>query len=517
MPLVAGPCSLRRCRCLRSRGAWARQRVMSLSLRAVTTPGQSERACTASEPSTSTVTGTLWVIDNARRVLKFLRGSMQDSQPVYEYLVGAFMTDVSVDDRGRVYVYRSGTSGGIDVIDPGLDLVVDQIPTDNGGEPSIAVLPDGVYFIRTSSTDNGVYRVRFDAGGDLVREPDGSVVPELVVPAVGLIDIAAGPSGDLFVSFSTTAGDVWRFNTDELPLGPYDPATRSFERGAVVARTTGTIVVDAANNVFINTSINRSDNPSTTWGVAEVPPPGPDGVPMDDSSKGGPKQYEVLGIVDLFAAGLESPDCTNSFTPPGVICTGGTAATRRIAVDGSGDLFVPSFGTFALAERNVVFRVEGVGAAVPTPDPVELCLSDAVVVEGDAPSPGQIVMPITLSESLMSDVVVTFTADSGTAVVGSGSDADVIGGSGSFTLFAGTNAATLSLNVVGDEFAEADETFTVRLASATSPGAVSTCSEATGTIRDDDDPDDHGWRRVAGDRRGFRHQIDERRDRRPAG
>ena len=115
-----------------------------------------------------------------------------------------------------------------------------------------------------------------------MRQPDPAdsaslvVVPELVVlkGASSAVpqDVAAGPSGDLFVS-AEEAG-VWRFGVAELPAGAADsdgnwPA--GIRVGAGTAGTTPggiwSIAVDVANNVFIDTA----------GIVVRVPPPGASG------------------------------------------------------------------------------------------------------------------------------------------------------------------------------------------------------------------------------------------------
>ena len=110
-----------------------------------------------------------------------------------------------------------------------------------------------------------------------------------------------------------------------------------------------------------------------------------------------------------------------------------------------------------------------------------LSIDDASVDEGDS---GSVTMTftVTLSQAATEAVTVNWTTQGGaTATAG----ADYTAGSGTLTFNAGDSSKTVSVSVVGDNVDEPNETFTVRLSSAS--GATISDGTATGTITDDDD------------------------------
>ncbi len=89
---------------------------------------------------------------------------------------------------------------------------------------------------------------------------------------------------------------------------------------------------------------------------------------------------------------------------------------------------------------------------------------------------------VTLSAAASAPVQVVYTTANGTAAAGS----DYAAKSGTLSFAAGETAKTIDVLVTGDTQVEADETFLVRLTSATS--ATITGAQATGTIVNDDQP-----------------------------
>jgi len=110
-----------------------------------------------------------------------------------------------------------------------------------------------------------------------------------------------------------------------------------------------------------------------------------------------------------------------------------------------------------------------------------LALSNASVVEGDAGSK-TLIFNVTLSAALTTPVTVQYATANGTATAGS----DFQTATGTLTFAPGETQKSILVTVHGDLAAESDETFAVVLTNAV--GAVIRTAQATGTIRDDDQP-----------------------------
>lgn len=87
---------------------------------------------------------------------------------------------------------------------------------------------------------------------------------------------------------------------------------------------------------------------------------------------------------------------------------------------------------------------------------------------------------VTLSAAASGPVTVFYETGNGTAIAGS----DYTAKSGTLNFAAGETTKTIDVVVVGDALVEADETFLLRLTSAS--GATIATAQATGTIRNDD-------------------------------
>jgi chitinase len=102
------------------------------------------------------------------------------------------------------------------------------------------------------------------------------------------------------------------------------------------------------------------------------------------------------------------------------------------------------------------------------------------VTEGNS-SFKQVPLTIRLTEARPTSVTVTYATSNGTAMSGS----DYVGKTGTLVIPAGQTQATFNVRVNGDTLAESDETFTVRLTSATA-GLQLSPAEAVITIVNDD-------------------------------
>ncbi|MDP6723124.1 MAG: Ig-like domain-containing protein, partial [Pirellulaceae bacterium] len=176
----------------------------------------------------------------------------------------------------------------------------------------------------------------------------------------------------------------------------------------------------------------------------------------------------------------------------------------------SGTITIPANGTTSTAPITILgdtrhesvetFRVELFGADVGTS--VQNAASTTVVtitdndtapsvsisavapsaVEGDA---GTTTLTFTVTQTAISGLktTVNYTTADGTANAVS----DYLTSSGALTIAAGAQTATISVTVNGDGSFEADETFKVKLTSATN-AATSSPAEVTHTILNDDNP-----------------------------
>lgn len=111
--------------------------------------------------------------------------------------------------------------------------------------------------------------------------------------------------------------------------------------------------------------------------------------------------------------------------------------------------------------------------------PPNVTISGGTVTEGDAGTVTA-VFTVSLSASVTRDVSVNYATEAGDATAGT----DFIAASGSLVFSAGETSRTIDVQVVGDTEVETDETFRVRLTSATD--ATITTDSAVGTIENDD-------------------------------
>ncbi|MCU0624781.1 MAG: hypothetical protein MUF53_13095, partial [Gemmatimonadaceae bacterium] len=109
-----------------------------------------------------------------------------------------------------------------------------------------------------------------------------------------------------------------------------------------------------------------------------------------------------------------------------------------------------------------------------------ISVGDARIEEGDGASPGFVVVPVTLSAPAEGPVVVRYATQNGSAAAGQ----DYVAQRGSVVFAPGTAAQEIRIQIAGDRRVEADETFALRLVSAT--GAAIADARGLVTIVNDD-------------------------------
>ncbi|HVG34315.1 MAG TPA: Calx-beta domain-containing protein, partial [Pyrinomonadaceae bacterium] len=156
--------------------------------------------------------------------------------------------------------------------------------------------------------------------------------------------------------------------------------------------------------------------------------------------------------------GLIGTDTTAPYTLDWANVPAGTYEVRALATDNDG-----------VKVQSSAVTIKAAPAALPA-----ISINDGSITEGNS---GTATASFTVNLSAASDQTVSVayaTADS-TAFAGS----DYVGTSGTLTFNAGETTKTINVTVNGDQFAEADETFTLSLTNPTN----ATLAKATGTTR----------------------------------
>jgi Calx-beta domain/von Willebrand factor type A domain len=208
------------------------------------------------------------------------------------------------------------------------------------------------------------------------------------------------------------------------------------------------------------------------------------GVLMPNQSASGVGTAILNAIKTLNVPVTAAPTCDQQLTltpdrPTRMIPSGGTASfTSKVTVAPN-----TTAGTY---ECTVDFRASGVSMGftqtvtvhVPGTLP-SLRISDVTVDEGNYYTPAT--LTVTMDRPSTGRVTVGWSTVAGTA------DAeDFAAGSGTLTFAPGETSKQVTVNVLGDDYDEPDETFTVRLAGPT--GATLADPDGVVTIRDDDAP-----------------------------
>jgi uncharacterized repeat protein (TIGR01451 family)/CSLREA domain-containing protein len=112
--------------------------------------------------------------------------------------------------------------------------------------------------------------------------------------------------------------------------------------------------------------------------------------------------------------------------------------------------------------------------------PPALTINDVIVTEGNIPGAVDAIFTVTLSASSGQTVTVNYATADGTATAG----ADYNSAGGSLTFAPGVMSQSITVTVLGDTLAEANETFLVNLTGETN--AILLDNQGLGTITDDD-------------------------------
>lgn len=163
--------------------------------------------------------------------------------------------------------------------------------------------------------------------------------------------------------------------------------------------------------------------------------------------------------------------------------------SRTVAVPVVRDLVAESTETFTLqlsSATGATLARSSASATIQDDDgvvapPPSVSIGDVSVTEGQAGTKTAR-FTVSLSAAASGPVTVVYATANGTATAGS----DYTATSGTLSFAAGETSKTIDVTITGDTQVEADETFLLRLTSAA--GATIATPQATGTIKNDDQP-----------------------------
>lgn len=157
--------------------------------------------------------------------------------------------------------------------------------------------------------------------------------------------------------------------------------------------------------------------------------------------------------------------------------------SKGVVVPVNGDTTPEDDETFTLNLTNpvsaTITKAQGEGIITDDDSPLSLSISDVTLAEGNDGTTNA-VFTVTLSAISTQPVTVNYATADDTATAG----LDYTAKSGSITIPAGQQTATISIPVKGDLASEPDETFQVNLSGAVGAGIAD--GEGTGTITNDD-------------------------------
>lgn len=194
---------------------------------------------------------------------------------------------------------------------------------------------------------------------------------------------------------------------------------------------------------------------------------------------------EAITITYSTADGTATAPDDYTAVSGGTLVIAAGATTGEIVITVNGDEDVEANETLTVSIDSVSSAGEiGDGSATGTitndDGTPTLSISDAAVTEGDS---GTKSLSFTVSLSEASSSPVTFTASTVDGTATAGQDYTALSNA-PFTIAAGATTTNVTVSILGDEDFEADETFTLTLASivGAAPGDV----QAVGTITNDD-------------------------------
>ena len=171
-------------------------------------------------------------------------------------------------------------------------------------------------------------------------------------------------------------------------------------------------------------------------------------------------------------------------TTVGTIAAGNLGTTLAVTV--KGDVFLEANDTFFVNLSNpsvnaVILDGQALGTILDDDNPPAISIADTEVIEGDA---GLVAMVfhLTTTRPIPQAITVNWASANGTATT---ADNDYQSAGGVATFLANSTATTVTVQVVGDDRNEEDETVLVNL-SGQSGNATIADAQAVGTIRDDD-------------------------------
>jgi large repetitive protein len=174
-------------------------------------------------------------------------------------------------------------------------------------------------------------------------------------------------------------------------------------------------------------------------------------------------------------AGSDYQAASGTLTIP----AGQTSGTITVWVNG--DRLAEASETFAVnlsAPTNATIA-DGTGVGTIVDDEPRISIGDTPVTEGNAGSTSA-TFTVTLSAAYDVNVTVNYSTADGTATAGS----DYQAASGTLTFAPGEISKTVTVQVIGDRLAEANEAFFINLSSPTN--AVITDGQGVGTVVDDE-------------------------------
>ena len=171
-------------------------------------------------------------------------------------------------------------------------------------------------------------------------------------------------------------------------------------------------------------------------------------------------------------------------TTVATIGAGNTTTTLTVLVNG--ETFQEDNETFLVNLSDVspnatIFDGQAVGTILDDDRPPAISIADVQVLEGDAGTVAA-VFQLTTTRPIAQAVTVNFATANGTATTANN---DYQTASGIATFAPATTATTVTVQVVGDNVNEDDETFLLNLSGASANATIAD-NQATGTIYDDD-------------------------------
>ncbi len=355
--------------------------------------------------------------------------------------------------------------------------------------------------VTVNEGDGGAANFVFTISSDVAASRDLSVTVNTAdlsgadagtdyLPITNLNAIIAAGSTSTTVSVTVVGDQLVEFNetfavdiTDARFDGATDPArvTIGDARGVGTIRNddvtsisiTDVSVVEgdlgATDFVFtISSTLTASENIDLTVDTANL---------LD--AIGGIDYTPIVGQIVTIAAGTNATTVTVSGMTDSIVEIDETFAVNLTDARFNGSLD---------AARVTIADATGVGAIL-NDDAASLSINDVAIAEGDS---GTTTFTFTVSSSAAASRAIDFTVDTATALAAiAGTDyTAVVGQSG--TIAIGATSTTVTVDVIGDNLVEIDETFSVMLSDALFGGAVDLSRAAladatgTGTILNDD-------------------------------